>query len=142
VTKPLKALFACCLALSGAAIAQTDKVQMRTIQRAVKGAADKDIQIGIFVNVTDDCQSGPLPTIRLAEPPAHGKVVVKRATVRVTNYKECLAVQTSAYVAFYRSAPDFIGEDRFALEVNFPGGRREIEKFAARIGPSELGPKI
>ena len=31
---------------------------MRTIQRAVKGPADKDMQIGVFMTVKADCQSG------------------------------------------------------------------------------------
>ena len=135
-------VFATCVALAGAAQAQTDAPQTRAVQRAVKGPADKDIQIGLFVNVTPDCQSGPLPIIRLAEPPAHGKVVVKNATVKATNYKQCLALQTPGYVAFYHSAPNFVGEDYFTLEVKFPGGRTEVQKITATIGLSQLGPKI
>jgi len=142
--KLAKAFFACacCLALAGVATAQTDGTRTRTIQRAVKGPADKDIQIGIFMNVKADCQAGPLPSIRLAEPPAHGKVVVKRANVSATNYKQCLALQAPAYVAFYHSAANFVGEDYFTLEVNFPGGPTEVQKFTATIGLSQPGPKI
>jgi hypothetical protein len=137
--------FACCFTLANAARGQEGEGGAdapQRIQRAVKGPADKDIQIGVFINVRPDCQSGPLPTIRLAEPPAHGKVVVKKAQVNATNYRQCLALQAPGYVAFYRSTSDFVGEDYFTLEVSFPGGRREIQKFTATIGLSQLGPKI
>ena len=34
------------------------------------------------------------------------------------------------------------GEDYFTLEVKFPGGRTELQKFTATIGLSQMGPKI
>ena len=40
-----------------------------------------------------DCTSGQLPTIRLANPPTAGKVVVKTAKAKATNYKACLALE-------------------------------------------------
>jgi hypothetical protein len=57
-------------------------------------------------------------------PPAHGKVTVKQARVRATNFKECLGMELPAFVAIYRSAQEFIGEDVFTLEVIGTGGNR------------------
>ena len=37
-----------------------------------------------------------------------------------TNYKQCLALDVPGYVAFYKSQPDFSGNDVFVLEVKFP----------------------
>src|ERR1041384_2954454 len=61
------------LALLGQSAAQT-----QTVERTVKGTANKDVQIGVYLNVQPDCSSGPLPTIRLVTQPQSGKVTVKK----------------------------------------------------------------
>jgi hypothetical protein len=118
---------------TGAAWAQ-GAVQM--VERAVKASPNKDTQIGVYLNVLPDCTSGPLPTIRLASPPSSGKVVVKTAKVKATNYKACLALEVPAYVAFYKSPPDFLGDDVLTIEVKYLGGRTEIQKITVKVvGP-------
>jgi hypothetical protein len=104
------------------------------VDRTARGPADKDIRIGLYVNVQPDCTSGPLPTIRLSTPPAHGKVTVKSAKVKATNYKQCLALEVPGFVAFYRSAPGFSGSDVAVLEVKFPNGRTEVQKITVTVG--------
>ena len=76
----------------------TANAQTQMVERSVKTAPNKDTQIGVYLNVLPDCTSGPLPTIRLAAPPASGKVIVKTAKVKATNYKACLALEVPAYV--------------------------------------------
>jgi hypothetical protein len=112
----------------GSAIAQT-----QTVERSVMAAPNKDTQIGVYLNVLPDCTSGPLPTIRLAIPPSSGKVVVKTAKVKATNYKACLALEVPAYVAFYKSPPEFFGNDVLTIEVKYPGGRTEIQKITVNV---------
>lgn len=105
----------------------------QTVERSVKAAPNKDVQIGLYINVRPDCTSGALPTIRLASPPTSGKVVVKTAKVKATNYKACLALEVPAYVAFYKSLPDFLGDDVLTIEVKFPEGRIEIQKITVNV---------
>jgi hypothetical protein len=107
--------------------------QDKTVDRTAQGQAGKDVRVGLYVNAQDDCTSGPLPTIRLSTQPAHGRVTVKKAKVNATNYKQCLALEVAGYVAFYRSQPDFSGNDVFALEVKFPSGRMETQRFTVTI---------
>jgi uncharacterized membrane protein len=113
-----------------AAVAQE---QSRTVERTVKSVPNKDTQFGVYINVQSDCTSGPLPTIRLVSPPASGKVVVKSAKIKATNYKACLALEVPAYVAFYKSPADFIGNDVMTIEVKFAGGRTEIQKITVNV---------
>jgi hypothetical protein len=125
-----KILLALCVTSAagiGAASAQT------LVERSVKAAPNKDTQIGIYLNVRPDCTSGALPTIRLATPPASGKVTVKTAKVKATNYKACLALEVPAYVAFYRSPPDFLGDEVLTIEVKYQGGRTEIQKITVNV---------
>jgi uncharacterized membrane protein len=107
--------------------------QSQTVERSVKAAPNKDTRIGVYLNVQPDCTSGPLPTIRLAIPPASGKVVVKSAKVKATNYKACLALEVPGYVAFYKSPPDFFGDDVLTIEVKYPGGRTELQKITVKV---------
>src|SRR5262245_52179607 len=82
--------------------------QVQSVSRTASGAPDTDIRVGVYVNVRPDCTSGPLPSIQLTSPPENGKVTVKKATVTATNYKQCLALQVPAFIAFYRSRADFV----------------------------------
>ena len=61
----------------------------RTVERSVKVLPNKDTQIGIYLNVLPDCTSGPLPTIRLVNPPTAGKVLVKTAKAKASRGTWC-----------------------------------------------------
>ena len=121
------------LVLAGMAVPATAQEQSRTVERTVKSVPNNDTQIGVYINVQPDCTSGPLPTIRLVSPPASGKVVVKSGKVKATNYKACLALEVPAYVAFYKSPADFLGNDFLTIEVKFAGGRTEIQKITVTV---------
>ena len=113
-----------------------------TVERSFKALPNKATQIGVYLNVRDDCSSGPLPTIRLLTPPASGKVVVKTAKAKATNYKACLALEVPAYIAIYQSRPDFSGADTLTIEVSYPGGRSEIQKITVNVSGAGAQQKI
>jgi len=113
--------------------------QDQVVDRAVQGQADKDIRVGVYLNVKPDCRSGPLPAIRLSSAPAHGKVTVKKTKINITNFKECLALEVPGYVAFYKSQADFSGSDVFVLEVKFPGGKTEIQRVTVTVASPGSG---
>ncbi|QUS42351.1 hypothetical protein RPMA_10260 [Tardiphaga alba] len=116
--------------------------QEQVVERAAKGVAAKDIRVGVYLNVQQDCSSGTLPAIRLLSPPANGTVNIKRGKVSATNYKQCLALEVPGFVAFYKSKPDFSGTDTVTLEVKYPGGRTEIQKIKVTVGDGKEGQKI
>lgn len=119
-------------ALLTVAAAQLASAQTLAVERAVKAAPGQTVRVGIYTSIRQDCTSGPLPAIRLARAPAHGTVSVKRAMLKATNVKQCLAIDVPAFAAFYRAAPDFNGADEFELEVTFASGRKELQRF--RVG--------
>ena len=114
----------------------------QTIERQVKGKPDTNINAGIFVTVRRDCTAGPLPVVRLVTPPAHGKVTVKQARLRATNIKHCLGMELPAFVAIYRSAQDFIGQDVFTLEVIGAGGKSQVQRVIVTIVKPDAGEAI
>src|SRR3977135_1478063 len=113
--------------------------QERVVQRNVKGETGKDVQVGAYINVLPDCSSGPLPTIRLVKPPAHGQVTVKNAKVKATNYKQCRAREVLGCLRFCLSDANFLGDHRFTLAVRFPPGRTELEEITISVQSSEPG---
>jgi hypothetical protein len=113
--------------------------QSQVVNRTVNGQPDTDIRVGVYVNVKPDCTSGPLPSIRLASPPENGKVTVKQGKVTATNYKQCLALEVPAFIAFYHPRPDFVGVDVLILEVKFPGGKTEVQKVSVTVGTGSAG---
>jgi len=125
------------LALSGAAWSQA-----QPSTREYKGEPNRDIRVGVFANIRGDCSAGPLPTIRLVQPPANGKVEVKTGKVRGTNFRQCLAVEVPAYVAFYRSKPEFNGTDEFTLEIKGAEGRTQLQTIRVTIGSGSKGQQI
>jgi hypothetical protein len=133
---PLPAAFCLLLALPAIALGQ------QAIQREYKGKPDTDINAGIFATVRKDCTAGPLPVVRLLTPPAHGKVTVKQGKLRATNVKNCLGMELPAFVAIYRSARDFIGQDRFTLEVTGSNGKKQIQQVTVTVMQSGHGQGI
>ena len=115
------------LAAGAAAFAQ-DTI----IERQAKGQAGRDIRIAVFASILPDCSAGQLPTVRLKQPPANGTVTVKQGRMRTTNFKQCLAVEVPAFVAFYRSAPGFSGQDSVLIEV-VSAGKTQIQRYTVTV---------
>ena len=124
---PLPAALCLLLALPTAVFGQ------QAVQREYKGKPDTDINAGIFAPVRKDCTAGPLPVVRLVTPPAHGKVTVKQGKLRATNVKNCLGMELPAFVAIYRASRDFIGQDRFTLEVTASNGKKQIQQVTVTV---------
>ena len=122
------------LTIAAGGPARAQQPEPRRVEQQVKGEAGKTIRIAVFASAKADCTSGPLPIIRMAEPPASGAVTVRQGKVRVTNHKSCLAAEFPAYVAFYKSKPDFSGTDTVTLEVKNPQGAVvQIRKISITI---------
>ena len=113
--------------------------QGNIVERQVKAAPGRDVRVGIYIDIRPDCTSGPLPAIRLAAPPAHGAVSVKRGTFKATNFKQCLATEAPAFVAFYRAKDGYGGTDAFALEITWVGGRKELQRFRVNVSDNPAG---
>ena len=133
-----------CLALAILffAFGTTAFAQLQTVNRTVNGQRDTDIRVGVYVNVKPDCTSGPLPSIQLTSPPEHGKVTVKKGKVTATNYKQCLALEVPAFIAFYRSRSDFAGVDVMTLSIKYASGKTEVQRISVTVGTGGPGKSI
>ena len=114
----------------------TAYAQDDVVERQLKAAPGRDVRAGVFTDIRPDCTSGPLPAIRLATPPAHGSVTVRRGTLKATNIKQCLAIEVPAFVAFYRAAADYSGADVFELEISLPNSVKRRERVHVTVTKS------
>ena len=121
------------LALAPPAAAQN------AVEREVKAASGNEVRVGVYSDIRPDCTAGPLPAIRLVSPPAHGAVNVKRGTLKITNYKQCLATEVPAFIAIYRAADNFNGLDEFLLEIGMAGGRKQLQHFRVNVSATPGG---
>jgi hypothetical protein len=122
-----------------AACVASASAQVQNVNRVASGKPNTDIRVGVYVHVRADCTSGQLPSIQLTSPPKNGKVIVKEATVKVTNFKQCLALEVPAFIAFYRSRADYVGVDVLTLEIKFPGGKTEVQQISVTVGNGSPG---
>jgi len=122
---------------AGTAIAQDQLTESR-----FAGKPAQDIRIGVFATVKKDCTPGPLPTVKLHQAPRNGVVVVKRGRVRATNFKNCLAIEVPAFIASYKSRPDFKGEEELELEVIGANGKSRIQKVRVNVNGSPHQPDV
>jgi hypothetical protein len=106
------------------------------VQKDIKGKSGQDIRIAVFANVLPDCTGGPLPTVRLVTPPAHGTVIVKKGKLNATNLKQCLSLEVPALVAFYKSASDYAGSDSAVLEIKSAQGSAQLQRFSITVSPA------
>jgi hypothetical protein len=90
------------------------------------------VRVTIYSIIRSDCSTGLLPSIRLAVAPGHGTVTVKRATLKATILKQCLAVEAPAFVAFYHADRNFDGADRSELEIDFS---KSTSRFFTSVSP-------
>ncbi len=107
--------------------------QTTSLDREIKAAPGREVRVGIYTSMRPDCTAGPLPAIRLSVAPEHGAVSVRRAKLKATNLKQCLAAELPAFVAFHRPKVDSRTDDRFELEVSFASGRKQIQHFHVTI---------
>jgi hypothetical protein len=98
-----------------------------------KGMSESDINVGIFSSMRVNCTAAPLPVLRLITPPTHGRVIVKQTHLLATNFQQCLGTELPAFVAFYRSTPNYIGEDEFTLEVTGSSGNAQLQRITITI---------
>jgi hypothetical protein len=120
-----------------AAVVACASASAQEVSINVKGRSGQDIRVGVFTNIRSDCTVGPPPTIRLVTPPVNGAVRVARGTITITNARGCLAVEAPGYIAFYKSKPNFSGQDRMALEVLIRDGRPQIRQYIISVGGAE-----
>ncbi|WP_168880023.1 hypothetical protein [Rhizobium sp. P28RR-XV] len=83
-------------------------------------------RVGRAWHINPDCSAGHSPTIRVVEPPAHGKLTLVAEQEVLTDAKgrfaKCNSLKLPVIGYYYQSSPGYSGSDRFILRVSFGNG--------------------
>jgi hypothetical protein len=83
----------------------------------------KAVQIGYYAFARKDCTAGPLPTIRVVEPPKSGTLTIRRGVLTTNGVAGCPSLRVPAEVAYYKARPGAAGSDHIIYIVtNAVGG--------------------
>jgi hypothetical protein len=90
--------------------------------KTVNAAPGKPVRLGIYPAMHKDCSPGPLPEVRIVQPPANGIFRVRRAKGKVNAPGRCPAgTEISVQIAIYQSNPNFVGNDIVTYEISAEG---------------------
>lgn len=116
-----------CLATS-AAHAQYGKV----------APSGKPVMLYRATSVNPDCSAEGVVTMKVVEPPEHGRIIIRAARLFPT-YPEsnarhhCNLRRVPSVEATYTSHRGYTGSDHMAIEVFFPAGRHVRRTFGVSV---------
>jgi hypothetical protein len=91
-------------------------------------AAGKPLELYWATSVNPDCSAAGAVTIKVVEPPSHGRVSINRTgvfpTFSAANVRQrCNTRRVAGVKAIYVSQRGYQGPDRVAIDVIWPSGR-------------------
>jgi hypothetical protein len=84
---------------------------------SIEVTTDKPVQLSYHASAHKNCTPGPLPTIRVVEPPMSGTLTARKAMLSTDKVAGCPTVKTPAQVLFYRSRAGYAGPDHVRYDV-------------------------
>lgn len=82
----------------------------------------KAVQLGYYGFARKDCEAGPLPAIRVVEPPKSGTLTIRRGILTTNRLAGCPALRVPAQVAFYTARAGASGTDHIVYVVSNADG--------------------
>lgn len=98
----------------------------------VATAPGAPVRVGAYAVFRANCTIGPVPEIRLQQPPRNGTVELPDGTMTTSRLPRCPGLTAPARVLVYRPNPGFVGLDDLGFEVVNPGAR-QIEHHAVTV---------
>lgn len=120
---------------------KADRSQIRPvperISRTVLNGNETRLAAPNYLNA--DCSSGPLPDVRIVEPPKNGAYRTEETSIAAERQvgkprEACNGKPVNAIAVYYKPKPDFTGIDEMGIDVDFRNGtvRRYIYTITVR----------
>jgi hypothetical protein len=108
--------------------------QQERVYETAQAVTGTPVQIGVFARANNaECKSGPLPEIRVLQPPEHGALTVKKGTLKTDRYPKCPGLRVNAQVLFYQSRANYVGTDSVAFEVTYDNGEMQAREISIKV---------
>jgi len=99
----------------------------------VKGKSGEEVRLAVLGSIKADCSVNPSPTVNVRQPASHGVLRVVDARLKTKRFPKCIDVEIPVKVIFYKSSPDFKGEDKAIVEVSFKAGDASVRTFTISV---------
>ena len=107
-------------------------------------AAGRTLRVDAYTAMNPDCSSRGPTTVNLLSAPRGGQITVGRA-YEYPNYvaanvrSACDRRRVAQTTLDYRASPDFVGQDQFTVELQFPGGIARTVRYFVNVRASAGG---
>ena len=125
------------------AAAKRAAIDLQTVQQAQKEFQQRrEIQLGQFYSLNDQCRVQPPPSIEVAKKPKYGTIVVREvqgviASVFAKHRQHCIGSKgpvRSAYYVLDEKHRDRTDTDTITLRARHPGGITDIVDYEIDLG--------
>lgn len=130
------------------ALSSTVAAAQESVYSTLTALSGKALRVGYYASSTVGCTAGPLPEVKVIEPPTSGTMIVRRATLTTNRVNGCPNIKLPSQVIFYVSHGGFHGKEHVVYDVITTDGRSRrfditIDVKAAEHPPAQgQGQKI
>jgi hypothetical protein len=90
---------------------------------SVEATAGKPVQLTYHASAHKNCSPASPPTVRVAQPPKAGVLIVRKAVLTTDKIAGCPRLKTPAQVVFYQARADYAGPDHVGYETTDSNGQ-------------------
>lgn len=123
---PLVAFSLVIVAISASGCVTTSADGVRQVSHDKSVTSGHRERVGRAWHINPDCSTAGAPTIRVVEPPTHGKLTLVAEKEALTGAKggfaKCNSTKQSMIDYYYQSSPGYSGSDTFTLRISFGNG--------------------
>jgi hypothetical protein len=103
---------------------------------SVEAVAGKPVQLTYHADAhKSTCAPGPVPTLRVVEPPKEGVLTVRQAVLTTDKVVGCPRLKTPALVVFYQAKDGYSGTDHVRYAVMNAQGQTEGYDVTVTVKP-------
>lgn len=101
-------------------------------------AVGQKLRVEFLYAIEPDCSSMGVTSVRILEPPQHGKLTVENGQGFTSFVKEnqrygCNVQKSPGTFVFYEPTPGFAGKDSMTLDIVFPTGQSSTQRYAIDV---------
>ena len=110
----------------------------RIVEIKRTGVSDQKLRLDFLYSLNPDCTSMGFATVRVIEPPKHGRIIVENGTgfpsFPQNNPRfECNKSRSDGVTVSYEPEPGFVGSDSFDVDAIFASGSSGKRHYAIDV---------
>jgi hypothetical protein len=118
------------------AIAQSD-----SLYRSTRAEAGRPLRLGVFANISEACEVGGPPEVKVLTAPKHGTLAVRSAKLRTGSKNRCPGLDAPIRLVVYQAYDAYSGPDEVAFEVSRGSKGALTQTIKIEVGRASGSPR-